>query len=260
MPQALDHRTRPPAAPLPAPAALAQPGLSRYGGLAAALRERILMGEWAAGDAIPAEAALARAYGVALGTIRQAIALLVEDGLLERQHGKGTFVSRGLVGASLLRFFRFRSADGGEAAPQSRIVGRRLRPATAAEAAAFAAGPGAQVLQLERVRSQGGEPCLLESIVLPLPLFGPLAESDPDEWGDLLYPEYLARCGVRIHHASDHLSFGRLTTAQARRLRLEAGHPCVLVRREAFDLAGRCVELRATRGDAFAFEYTAQVR
>jgi GntR family transcriptional regulator len=95
---------RPPAPP-PMASALGQ---SRYGGVASALRERILAGEWAPGEAIHAEATLAQSYGVALGTIRQALSLLVEDGLLDRRHGKGTFVSPGLSGASMLRFFRFR--------------------------------------------------------------------------------------------------------------------------------------------------------
>jgi GntR family transcriptional regulator len=71
---------------------------------------------------------------------------------------------------------------------------------------------------------------------------------------------YQRVCGVVIHHAEDHLSFGQLTQQQAKRLGLERGHPCVRVQRRAFDLANRCVELRTTLGDAFAFEYTAQVR
>lgn len=243
-----------------APALASAMGQSRYGGVAAALRERILAGEWAPGEAIHAESALALSYGVAVGTIRQALALLVEEGLLERHHGKGTFVSPGLAGASMLRFFRFRSPSAGAEPPQSRIVSRKQRRADANELAALGLAADAQVLQLERLRSIGGEPCLLESIVLPLPLFQPLAASDPQEWGDLLYPLYQQRCRVLVHQAEDHLSFAQLTVPQARRLKLEAGHPCVVVRRSARDRSGRCVELRITRGDAFAFEYTAQVR
>jgi GntR family transcriptional regulator len=246
-----------PFAPPPVASALGQ---SRYGGVASALRERILAGEWGPGEAIHAEATLAQSYGVALGTIRQALSLLVEDGLLERRHGKGTFVSPGLSGASMLRFFRFRGPSALSEPPVSQIVSRRLRHADPAEAAAFGLPADAHVLQLERVRSIEGEPCLLETIVLPLPLFGPLVDSDPEEWGNLLYPMYQQRCRVLVHDAEDHLSFAQLTAAQARRLRLQAGHPCVVVKRTARDRVGRCVELRTTRGDAFAFEYTAQVR
>ena len=68
---------------------LASPGQSRYGTLAAALRQRVIEGEWHPGQMIPSEASLATSYGVALGTLRQALALLVQDGVLRRQHEIG---------------------------------------------------------------------------------------------------------------------------------------------------------------------------
>ena len=245
--------------PSPALVAGALRGQSRYAMLASALQERIRVGEWAPGEAIPSESSLAQVYGVALGTMRQAIALLVEDGVLQRKHGKGTFVSGGLGGASMMRFFRFSAGDSGEA-PQSHILSMKPRAVQAVELQAFGLETGAQVLQIERLRSIQGEPCLLESIVLPLPLFGKLAESDTRDWPDLLYPLFQTACGVVVHHAEDRLSFGQLGAAQARKLKLPSGHPCAVVQRRAHDLHGRCVELRTTRGDAFAFEYTAQVR
>ena len=237
------------------------PGQSRYGKLAFALRDRILQGEWAPGEVIPAEATLAQNYGVALGTIRQALALLVDDGVLQRRHGKGTFVTKGVVGASMMRFFRFRGVDADHSeAPTSRILSSRLRTATAQETHAFGMSQDAQVLQLERLRSLGNDPCLLETIVLPLPLFSPLAESDSDTWDDLLYPMYQLHCGVVIQKTQDSLSFSQLNATQAKRLKLTPAHPCVQVERQAFDMAGRCVELRTTRGDAFSFKYTTQLQ
>lgn len=235
------------------------PGLSRYAELATDLRARILRGQWEPGQALIAETELARTYGVALGTMRQAIALLVDQGLLERRHGKGTFVKAGLGGASMLRFFRFRRSDS-SSTPTSRILSRKQIQADATASEAFAVEEGAPVLALERLRSIAGQPCLLEAIVLPLPLFEPLASSDPQDWGDFLYPEYQRRCGVVVHRAEDQLSFSTLSAPAARRLGLTKGHPCVRVRRRAHDLAGRCVELRTTLGDAFDFEYTAHVR
>lgn len=236
-------------------------GQSRYGKLALALRERILQGEWTPGDVIPSESSLAQSYGVALGTLRQALALLVEDGVLQRRHGKGTFVTKGVDGASMMRFFRFRGADDASSeAPQSRILSSRLRVATTTETHAFGLSQTTQVLQLERLRSLGNEPCLLETIVLPLPMFGQLVDSEMDAWDDLLYPMLQQRCGVVIQKTQDTLSFSQLNATQAKRLKLPAGHPCVLVERRAFDMAGRCVELRSTRGDAFSFKYTAQLQ
>ena len=236
------------------------PGQSRYGWLASGLRARITSGEWVPGTALPPEAMLAKEQGVALGTLRQALALLVAEGLLERRHGRGTFVRAGLDGASMLRFFRFRNAGELQATPKSIILTRSVVLAAGNEADALGLPAGSRVLKLERLRSLDGRPCLLEHVTLPLPAFAGLAESETNAWDDLLYPMYQRVCGVTVHRAEDELSFGLLTAGQAQRLKLETGHPCVQVQRSAFDMAGSCVELRTTLGDAFAFQYTAQVR
>lgn len=234
-----------------------EPGQSRYAALAAAMRARIVSGEWPAGSAIPAEQTLAAEHGVALGTMRRALDLLAEQGLLERIHGRGTFVRQGLSGAPMLRFFRFGST--GNEAPKSRILARQSLAAPAEVARALGCGPGEQALRLKRLRSVGGQPALHEEIWLPLPLFAPLAETDPAGWGDLLYPAFAERCGVHVHRAIDTIGFCNLGAAPARMLHLPAGHPCARVQRQAFDLSGRCVEWRTTLGDANAFHYTVSI-
>jgi GntR family transcriptional regulator len=234
-------------------------GQSRYGRLATVIKDRILHGEWRPGQMLPSETHLSQEYGVALGTIRQALSLLVQDGVVERQQGRGTFVTRGLNGASMLRFFRFNPAND-IATPQSNILQTHLREMSAEERMIFKQAGRQKVLQIERLRMVSDEPCLLETIILPLPLFGPLLEIETFEWDDLLYPMYRNRCGVVINHADDRLSFSHLNSVQARRLKLTSGHPCVVVDRRAYDLSKRCVEIRTTRGDAYSFTYTAQVK
>lgn len=234
-----------------------EPGQSRYAALAAAMRARIVAGEWPPGSAIPAEQTLAAEHGVALGTMRRALDLLAEQGLVERIHGRGTFVRQGLSGAPMLRFFRFGAV--GPEPPKSRILAREALAAPTEVARALGIGPGEQALRLQRLRSIGNRPALHEDIWLPLPLFAPLAEGDPADWGDLLYPLFAARCGVHVHRAVDTIGFGNLGAAPARALRLPAGHPCARVQRQAYDLAGRCVEWRTTLGDANAFHYTVSI-
>lgn len=234
-----------------------EPGQSRYGALAAAMRARIVDGEWPPGTAIPAEQTLAAEHGVALGTMRRALDLLAEQGLVERHHGRGTFVRQGLSGAPMLRFFRF-GATAGEA-PASRILARDVLAAPAEVARALACGPGEQALRLKRLRSVGGHPALLEEIWLPLPRFEALTRGEAAGWGDLLYPLFAERCGVHVHRAVDTIGFGSLAAAQARALRLPPGHPCARVQRQAFDLSGRCIEWRTTLGDANAFHYTVSI-
>lgn len=234
-----------------------EPGQSRYGALAAALRARVVSGEWTPGTALPAEQTLASEHGVALGTMRRALDLLAQQGLLDRVHGRGTFVRTGLQGAPMARFFRFGERTGD--VPASRILSCQAVVASGEVAQALGIAKGERVLRLKRVRSFDGQPCLLEDICLPLPAFDALADSDPTQWGDLLYPVYAERCGVHVHRAVDDIRFATLAAAEARSLGLASGHPCAMVTRAAFDIAGHCVEYRVTRGDAYAFRYTVSI-
>lgn len=238
---------------MPADVVPLQPGLSRYAALAAALRARIVGGEWPPGTALPAEERLAAEHGVALGTLRRALELLADDGLIDRRQGRGTFVRAGLSGSTLWRFFRFGDAH---RVPASRIVARRTIRADAEVAQPLGIARGERVLRLQRVRALDGAPCLVEDLWLPLPAFDALAHGATDDWGDLLYPLYAARCGLHVHRALDTIRFEPLGAAHARLLALEPGHPCASVERVAFDLAGRPLEFRRTRGDAHAFRYT----
>ncbi len=235
----------------------AEPGQSRYAALAGALKARVVAGEWPPGSALPAEQTLAAEHGVALGTLRRALELMAEQGLIERIHGRGTFVRAGMTGATMMRFFRF--GEGTGEVPASRIVSRQQLVAPADVARRLGLPRGDVALRLLRVRSLSGQPCMFEEIWLPLPLFAPLADSDTAAWGDLLYPLFAERCGVHVHRAVDEIGFAALTAAQARHLALAAGHPCALVSRSAYDLAGHCVEVRFTRGDAHAFNYTVTI-
>ena len=57
------------------------------------LRENIENGHWKVGQKIPAERELAAEFGVSRMTLRQAIQTLVDEGVLERRVGSGTFVA-----------------------------------------------------------------------------------------------------------------------------------------------------------------------
>ena len=242
----------------------ATPGQSRYGWLAAKLRASIMSGQWGPGGAIPAETQLAKTYAVALGTMRQAIAVLVTEGFLERVHGRGTFVSSGIGGASLLRFFRFRTATDTTATvtevPVSRIVEKRVVKASAEVAAALNIATRAPVLALTRVRLLAGVPCLFERIWLPLPLFAALTALNKSQWDDLLYPMFQRVCAVTIYKADDSVTFCHSEDEVAQALQLRSQAPCVRVERRAFDMSGRCVELRHSFGNALSFHYTAHLR
>jgi GntR family transcriptional regulator len=64
-----------------------------YVQLAAVMRQRIESGYWSEGEKISTIEVLESEFGVARVTVRQAIEMLREEGLLDAQQGRGTFVS-----------------------------------------------------------------------------------------------------------------------------------------------------------------------
>ena len=60
-----------------------------YARLAGSIKHMIASGEYQPGSKIPSEATISRTYGLSPMTVRQAVGLLVEQGLLRRVHGSG---------------------------------------------------------------------------------------------------------------------------------------------------------------------------
>lgn len=63
---------------------------AKYKQLAAALRTHAAAGAYAASGRLPTEQTLARQYGVSRQTVRQALALLLQEGLIEKHQGSAT--------------------------------------------------------------------------------------------------------------------------------------------------------------------------
>lgn len=75
---------------IPGSARIARP--KRADKVIATLRERIAAGAYAPGDRLPTEVALIREFGVSRTVIREAIAVLAADGLVQPRQGAGVFV------------------------------------------------------------------------------------------------------------------------------------------------------------------------
>lgn len=224
------------------------------------LTTKIASGAWKPGEAIPAEAEFARAYGVSVGTIRKTIDTLVAEGLVERFQGKGTFVRRPNFSSSLFRFFRFQRQSGERRVPQSRILKRDVLPMPSAVAAELRVEPGADAIRLSRLRLVDGRPILAEEIWLPRDRFAPLLEIPTADFGDLLYPLYEARCGQVIASAEETLTVETVSGLQGRLLRLAAGAPVVVIERLALGYDRRPLEWRRSRGPADEFQYHVEIR
>ncbi|RKF14300.1 GntR family transcriptional regulator [Alginatibacterium sediminis] len=76
------------------------------------LHREIAAGQWQVGQRLPVEAQLARQLGVAVGTLRKALAKLEQEGLLERRQGSGTYVKRPPEGGAIYQLFRLELLEG----------------------------------------------------------------------------------------------------------------------------------------------------
>ncbi|MEW5838596.1 MAG: phosphonate metabolism transcriptional regulator PhnF [Pseudomonadota bacterium] len=119
------------------------------------------------GDKLPAEPDLAERFGVNRHTLRHAVDVLIETGLLERRHGRGTFVL-GLIDYAISTRTRFtEQLEAQGHATDTELLRRLIVPAANGVARRLNLADGADVLFLETRRYADGQPFCLVSHFLP---------------------------------------------------------------------------------------------
>jgi GntR family transcriptional regulator len=233
--------------------------LPLYRRLYLTVAKRIANAEWRPGDALPAELDLAKQYGVAPGTIRKAVDALVDDGLIERRHGSGTFIRRPNFDHMMVRFFLFRDPAGNMIMPESRIVARAIVTASAEVAANLKMREGDDVIKVTRHRHWEGQARLLEDIFLPPARFRAILSHTPEEIGALLYPAYERLCGQLVCFIEEEISMMDVSPDDAKLLKLGSDDLVVAIERLAKDASGQPIEWRISRGEAKRFRYKINV-
>jgi GntR family transcriptional regulator len=215
---------------------------------------------WRPGDAIPSEAELAKTHGVALGTLRKALDILVAEGLLERFQGKGTFVRRADFNASLFRFFRFQTVQGERRIPDSRILRLHVLKGPSAITSALRLPLRTEVIRVNRLRFANEAPVLLEEIWLPKEKFKALLDLEIIAFGNLLYPMYETYCNQVIASAEETLTAELARPSDAKILRVPEGAPLIVIERTAFDFERTPIEWRRSKGPADLYKYNVEIR
>ena len=164
------------------------------------LRQDILRGEWQPGDMIPPESELTERHGISRTTVRQVLDLLVNEGLIYRQQGRGTFVAHPTVEQALLRIVSF-TKDMRQRGfrPGTEVLSTGIVAAPPDIAEKLEIEPGDELVRLERLRLADGEPMSVEESHLvhstcPGVLKGDYASNPLREALDRDY-------GIRLTHA-----------------------------------------------------------
>jgi GntR family transcriptional regulator len=219
------------------------------------LVKQISAGEWAPGESLPSEQALAGRLNVSQGTVRKALDALAADSLIDRRQGKGTYVAEHTPERALFRFFRMaRPGGGGRAVPTSAGDTLKRRAARAAALSRLGLAAAAEVYEVNRIRLIDGEPAVLERIVLPAAVFPGLERHSP--LPNALYALYQREYGVNIVSAQEELRADAARKEDCRRLRLAPGAPLLHIDRVALSIEGARVEWRASRCDTTQLVYS----
>ena len=208
---------------------------------------KISKGEWTPGNIIPSEIQLAKELGVSQGTVRNAITELVENNVLMRRQGRGTFVANHDTQRSLFHFFHISDNKNHKVLPDSRVLHCRRKPASQLEASKLRLAARTDVIRIERVRNISARPTMIETITLPAESFGALGEEGNCDLPNTLYELYEKQYGITIHSADEQLRAVSASRHDAKILELKVGTPLLEIERVALTLDKTPVELRISR-------------
>ncbi|MHB1584790.1 MAG: GntR family transcriptional regulator [Acidimicrobiales bacterium] len=215
------------------------------------LRARMMDGAF--DDHFPTDEELTATYGVSRQTVREAVRRLQDEGLVVRQRGRGTSLTRPVLEQPLRALYSLAlTVTGHGLAERSEVRAAERRPAAGDVANELGLRPGAAVVFLERLRFAGKDPLSLERSWLPWSTAAPLLRRDLEHGP--LYEALLDACGVRVTAGTERIAPVIPPAADRRLLRMPAGTAAFLVERRA--VAGdRPVELRraTVRGDRYRF-------
>ena len=226
--------------------------VSFYQQLYSILRKEIARGTWKPGERMPSEMELIRIYGVSRITVRQAFDLLVNEGLVYRRRGSGTFVTMPPIEHGLNRIISFtEDMQRRGLHPRTRILSSPLEPASTIVAARLGIETGTELAVLERLRLADGTPMSVEhSRLVHRHCPGIL---DGDYTSTPLHEALRDRYGIRLVRASQAIRAVNADGKLSEILAVAEGTPLFYIERVSFQQGGIPVEYLQIyhRGDRY---------
>jgi len=222
--------------------------------IAESLLSQIESGELAPGHRLPSERSLSEALGVNRLTLRRALNRLESQGMIVRQHGRGTFVAEPKIERRAERLVSFtKGMQRRGYVPGAKVITLEQRPAEVAIAGRLGLPVSTPICYFLRLRSINQEPVMIEELWVPVHLFPGFEHQDLT--GRSVYDIMESEYNVLMGKARRTLEPVITTEYEAELLRIEKGAPLMLERRLGFDRGGNPVEYGKDlyRGDRFRF-------
>lgn len=131
------------------------------------VRGEILSGKWKPGDLLPAEPEFMDMYDVSRITVRQVFDMLSHEGMIQRQRGRGTFVTQpDIVGSSGYVYDFAYEMYQRNLEPTTRVLSTHLARVSQETAAQLQIEIGDEIACLEQLRLADNEPISIEESYL----------------------------------------------------------------------------------------------
>lgn len=214
------------------------------------LRVRLASGEFSAG--FPPERELINQYSVSRHTMRDAMRRLGDEGIINRERGRGTFLRHeSIVQRTGSLYSLFRSIEDQGFEQRSKVL-RLERCVDADVARNLGVSPETELVTLHRVRNADDVPIALDEVWLPSSIAAPLLDVDFEHTG--LYTELEGRCAVQPGAGWERIQPFAPSADERRLLDISSRTPAFLIERHT-TFRGAPLEWRRTviRGDLYTF-------
>ena len=231
-------------------------GIPLYVQIRESLRQEIEQKKLLPGQKLLSEDELASRYGVSRMTVRQGISDLIEEGILYRRHGVGTFVAQPQVvrdHTGLSNFFESAKLKGIEAS--MRVLIADILPARLKVAKSLALMEGELALHIKTLRYADGIPVTIHDAYVPYKLFPQLLQEDLESkhlW------DFMEKYGYRVKRAVQRLEAREADDEISQLLDIEVGSPILYKERTVYADDGTPVEFTHcyNRGDRYSLTVT----
>lgn len=218
------------------------------------LVKNIMNQTWRPHTLIPTETELMEMFDVSRTTIRQAISMLVQEGLLEKRQGKGTIVlPMKLVGdLGRLRGFAEEVIERGMV-PRSELIRAEFIPALNYEKSVLQLPDNESPLLIERIRFANDMPIAVERSCWPEKVGRILMKHDLNS---AKYYEILEQNGIYLKNAKEKISAINATIHEADLLGIRAGEALLEMTRLSYGIDGNPLEFTKTkfRSDQYSYD------
>ncbi len=214
-------------------------------------------GVYASGTRIPSERTLSGVFGVSRLTVKRAFDNLTQEGILQAQVGKGTYVAVTTQFNQQLEHLTSFTEDMANRRQRatSRILVAQVISASEEDAQALKTPPNEPLIKLVRLRLANDIPMAIERTKLVATWFPHLLE-DHDFQTESLYAVLRDVYNVQLDHADQSIEARLATPEESQLLRVERGAPILHMTRLTYTDADQPVEytLSAYCGSRYKFQ------